>query len=162
MDDLKQTAVARLFMNCLLKRGNGVRILHWYPNFFTGGGVANVVRALAAAQSRIGAEVAIMAAAHRAPVCTAPSALSSDVGAMTWKPSWTIKLPHFLLRKIPRDVPVWLSRFKPDVVHVHGEFNPDNWWVPGLFDGAIVLSPQGAINPEVLNKKRRINQVSVF
>lgn len=132
-----------------------MRILHWYPNFLGGGGVANAVRELAAAQSRIGAEVAIMAASHRAPALYGAMALSADVGIMHWKPKWTIKLPQFLLRKIPQDVPAWLSRFKPDVVHVHGEFNPDNLWVPNLFGGPIVLSPQGAINPEVLNKNAR-------
>ena len=42
-----------------------------------------------------------------------------------------------------------LQAIAPDVVHLHGEFNPDNWWAPRLFRGPFVLTPQGAFHPAV-------------
>ena len=48
------------------------------------------------------------------------------------------------------------AELRPDVVHIHGEFNPDNWWVPRLFSCPFVLSPQGGFNPMVLVKGRRL------
>ena len=36
-----------------------MRVLHWFPNYRRGGGVANAVGAMADAQSRAGADVAI-------------------------------------------------------------------------------------------------------
>lgn len=42
-----------------------------------------------------------------------------------------------------------LRAMQPDGVHAHGEFNPDNWWAPRLWDCPIILSPQGAFHPTV-------------
>jgi glycosyltransferase involved in cell wall biosynthesis len=48
------------------------------------------------------------------------------------------------------------------LIHVHGEFNPDNLWVPRLFKRPIVLSPQGVFFPEAMEKhSRRIKALYV-
>jgi glycosyltransferase involved in cell wall biosynthesis len=47
-----------------------------------------------------------------------------------------------------------LRSFRPDVVHVHGEFNPDNLWVPRVLEAPSVLSPHGAFHPVVLARRR--------
>jgi glycosyltransferase involved in cell wall biosynthesis len=48
-----------------------------------------------------------------------------------------------------------LVSLKPDVVHIHGEFNPDNLRVPTLFRCPILLTPHGAFHPAVLSKGKR-------
>jgi glycosyltransferase involved in cell wall biosynthesis len=55
---------------------------------------------------------------------------------------------------MPSNVRRQLIDLRPDVVHVHGEFNPDNLRVPRLFQCPIVLAPKGALNLVVLQKSR--------
>ncbi len=53
------------------------------------------------------------------------------------------------------DIRTQLAALNPDVVHIHGEFNPDNLRIPGLFQCPIVLSPRGALNLLILQKSKR-------
>ena len=58
---------------------------------------------------------------------------------------------HFLRRTSIRS----LREIEPDIVHVHGEFNPDNWWAPRLWRCPLVLSPHGAFHAAVLTRGAR-------
>jgi glycosyltransferase involved in cell wall biosynthesis len=133
-----------------------VRILHWYPNYFGGGAVASAVCGLASAQLALGAEVAIAAAAASGPPLYESMEGRTQVTTIAWKPKWTVRSRRFLMRGIPAGAVERLRGFGPDVVHVHGEFNPDNLWVPRLFKAPIVLSPQGVFFPEALGKASKI------
>lgn len=133
-----------------------MRVLHWYPNFLGGGGVANAVLGLATAQARAGAEVRIAVADEGSRGPYTPSA--EDVGdlLLSWEPRWRRTLGPLVLRGIPERLRRDVRAFSPDVVHAHGEFNPDNVW-PIRFSGAealLVLSPHGAFDPAVFRKGR--------
>ena len=130
-----------------------MHVLHWYPGFRRGGGVANIVLNLANAQKKLGLEVTI-ASLDEPGMYGAPTA-EADVELITWRPAWRIGRGGVVLRGIPRPVTGRLRALRPDVIHVHGEFNPDNWWVPRLFDAPIVLSPHGAFHPAVFAKRAR-------
>lgn len=127
-----------------------MRVLHWYPNFSGGGGVANAVRLLAEAQARVGLETSIASATAADPGLYGVRGARSDVGLFEWRPAWTLRRGRIALRGISRLAARRLRALRPDVVHVHGEFNPDNWWAPRLFDVPVVLSPHGAFHPAVL------------
>lgn len=131
-----------------------MRVLHWYPGFLGGGGVANAVGGLARAEQAAGATVAIAVAESReSPLY---GGAISDVGAgievIRWRSSWTLKKGNLVLRGLPGTARRALVGWKPDVVHIHGEFNPDNLRVPFLFSCPLVLSPHGAFHPEALSK----------
>lgn len=126
-----------------------MRVLHWYPNFQGGGGVTNSVLALANAQAAMGTDVWIVSVSHDRPLYGA-LALGSGVQASTWVGRITIGRGGVRLHSMDKATRRRLQTVKPDVVHVHGEFNPDNWWAPRLFRCPVVLSPHGAFHPAVL------------
>ena len=130
-----------------------MHVLHWYPSFTRGGGVANIVLNLAAAQSALGARVTI--ASLDQPAMYGAPPLAPEVELLTWTPSWRIARGGIVLDGVPGHVAGRLAAVEPDVVHVHGEFNPDNWWVPRVFDAPVVLSPHGAFHPGVFEKHAR-------
>lgn len=132
-----------------------MKVLHWYPNFLGGGGVANAVLGLAQAQAQLGAKVAIASAIPDGPPLYQTIDARQDVDVFAWEPAWRFRLGNLQVRGLPRSVLVRLKGFAPDVVHIHGEFNPDNLWVPRLFSCPLVLSPHGAFHPIVLQKSRR-------
>jgi glycosyltransferase involved in cell wall biosynthesis len=131
-----------------------VRVLHWYPNFLAGGAVSNTVLGLAEAQASHGADVVI---------ASAESTASEVYGRLdpqqayvhSWRPSWSVRGVGAQRRGISHEERRRLVRLAPDVVHVHAEFNLDNFWAPRLFSCPLVLSPHGAFNPVVLTKTRR-------
>jgi glycosyltransferase involved in cell wall biosynthesis len=132
-----------------------MRILHWYPYFLRGGGVANAVRGLATAQAQLGCEVAIAAIVPSAPPLY--EKMEADgVTIIQWEPAWHIGREHFVLHGISRKVVQLLRRWKPDVVHVHGEYNPSNLWTRYIFKSSILLSPHGAFHPEVFVKSQKV------
>jgi glycosyltransferase involved in cell wall biosynthesis len=51
-----------------------------------------------------------------------------------------------------------LIAWRPDVVHIHGEFNPDNLRIPYVFDCAVILSSHGAFHPEVFAKSNQMGK----
>ncbi len=130
-----------------------MRVLHWYPSFQRGGGVANIVLHLADAQAELGMEPMI-ASAEAVGMYGTPTP-GAGVELIAWRPTWQIGHGGIVLRGIPHATTTRLRALRPDVVHVHGEFNPDNWWVPRLFDAPIVLSPHGAFHPSVFEKSAR-------
>ena len=132
-----------------------MRVLHWYPNFLGGGAVANTVRMLASAQSELGADVRIMAAETTRPPLYAMLKTPS-VPVLPWRPRWTVKMGRIAVRGVPNSAKSEIARFKPDVVHIHGEFNPDNLWVPKLVDVPVVLSPHGGLHALTLAKGRAL------
>ena len=130
-------------------------MLHWYPNLFGGDGVANVVVGLAGAQVRQGAEVLIAALpARREPSRIAHALRATGVRVIVWKPAWQLYSGKLGLRGLSRADRAMLADLRPDVVHLHGEFNPDNLRVPSLFGRPAFLSPHGAFHPVVRAKHR--------
>lgn len=132
-----------------------VRVLHWYPNFLAGGAVANAVFGLAEAQAARGADVVIAAAESSAPLMYGP--LSPTLARIhAWRPRWSVAGLGAQRRGMDVEERSRLVTLAPDVVHVHAEFNLDNFWAPRLFRCPLVLSPHGAFNPVVLTKTRRL------
>ena len=118
-----------------------MRILHWYPNFLGGGGVANAVLGLANAQAEFGVEVAIACAVMQdKPLYQPMENLLGNVQIFRWCPKWKFKFGNLIWRQIPKEYMEQMRKFNPDVVHVHGEFNPDNWHVLKIFNVPIILS----------------------
>ncbi len=134
----------------------GLRIVHWDANFLCGGAISHSVLGLATSQVRLGAEVVVVAARPSAPPRYGSMDGSSGVTIFEWQPRWTLRFDRFLLRGVPHSAHRSLRAFRPDVVHVHGGFNPDNLWIPRLFECPIVFSPHGSYHPEVFLKTRRI------
>lgn len=132
-----------------------MRILHWYPNFLGGGGVANAVKGLAEAQETLGAEVAIASAEADGIPLYEEMRLSEQVQVIRWKPRWVIRKGGLVLRSVPEKAWEEMRSFGADVVHIHGEFNPANLFVPRHLPAPLILSPHGAFHPVVLKKSRR-------
>lgn len=135
-----------------------MRILHWYPNFLGGGAVTNAVLGLVNAQARAGVEISIATGEASGNALYGPvvDRLHPEIKLIRWSPSWTFRRGGFVVRGVPRNIRKQLIHLKPDIVHIHGEFNPDNLKVSGLFHCPIFLSPHGAFHPVVLNKGNRV------
>jgi glycosyltransferase involved in cell wall biosynthesis len=135
-----------------------MRVVHWYPNFLGGGATANAALGLANAEANLGAEVSIAAADTLNPPLygSIREKISPGVRLIHWKPTWVVRRGSFVIRGLPSNVRQSLTSWQPHVVHIHGEFNPDNLSVPVLFKCPIVLSPHGAFAPEVFTKNRRV------
>lgn len=136
-----------------------MRVLHWYPNFCGGGAVANLTLFLAEAQARLGAEVLLAAAAAEGePLYEPPS--PAEAKLLLWQPLVRFQTGSLVLRGLRREDARRLRAFRPDVVHAHGEFNPDNLRLPQLFGSSLVLAPQGAFHPGVFMKRRRRSKLA--
>jgi glycosyltransferase involved in cell wall biosynthesis len=133
-----------------------LRVLHWYTNFLGGGGVTNALLGLANAQAHLRAEVfvATTEASGNALYGSVLNHLGPEVKLVRWTPSWRLQRGKLVLQGIPSNSRKQLTDLKPDVVHIHGEFIPDNLRIPSLFQCPIVLTPQGAINSIVLQKSK--------
>lgn len=130
-----------------------MRVLHWYPNFLGGGGVANAVLGLAKAQAELGIEVAIASAKPEGQPLYQSMQPPDNIRLFSWVPMWKVQAGSLMWRGVPEEARSALGKYAPDVVHIHGEFNPDNLWAPRLFRHAcFVLSPHGAFHPVVLQK----------
>jgi glycosyltransferase involved in cell wall biosynthesis len=136
-----------------------MRILHWYPNFLGGGGVANAVLGLATAQAELGHDVTVAAAVAKNAPLYEPMDIES-LKLATFRERRRLQSGGLRLRLIERADRVVLRSLAPDVVHAHGEFNPDNIWAVRLFDAPVFLSPQGAFHPVVLRKSRALGKRS--
>jgi glycosyltransferase involved in cell wall biosynthesis len=139
-----------------------MRILHWYPNFMGGGGVSNAVLGLSVNEARLGADVAIAAASLCGPPLYEYMGGEREVTLLEWAPRWAVKYRGFVLRRISKRAGQGLQAFHPDVVHVHGEFNADNLWVPHLFRCPVVLSPHGGFRAIDGAKGRRLLRAAYF
>jgi glycosyltransferase involved in cell wall biosynthesis len=133
-----------------------LKILHWYPDFLHGGGVANAVLGLAAAQSRHGAHVVVAAAAPAHLPLYEPMDSLTGVDVLTWHPARTLRIAGQSVRVARERDLAKLTRLQADIVHVHGELHLDNLRVSRLFRCPIVISPHGACHPAVLAKSRRM------
>ena len=134
-----------------------MRIVHWYPNFLGGGGVANAVLGLATAQSELGHDVTVVAAeAANAPLYEPME--TEGVQLTTFCERRRVQRAGLRLRLIEPADKERLRALTPDVVHAHGEFNPDNVWAVRLFDAPAFLSPQGAFHPVVMRKSRPLGK----
>lgn len=133
-----------------------MKVLHWYPNFLHGGGCANAVWGLAAAEARQGAEVVVaVAASTRQPLYQSLRAIPG-VEVLEWHPARTWMVAGQYVRLATRHESRRLTGVAPDIVHAHGEFNLDNLRVARLFRCPLVVSPHGACHPVVLAKSRRL------
>ena len=132
-----------------------MRIVHWYPNFLGGGGVANAVLGLATAQAELGHDVIVVAAEPR----NAPLYEPMDVEGLrlvTFRERRRLQVGGLRFRLIDAGERARLRLLAPEAVHAHGEFNPDNVWAVHLFGAPVFLSPQGAFHPVVLRKSRAL------
>lgn len=130
-----------------------MRILHWYPNYFDeGGGVAVATASLALSQAEQGATVAIACAEQETGAEILPLDVSQHVELLRWHPTWRFRKGNFLLRGIEAESRRRLQAFRPDVVHVHSVFLPDNLWSVRLFDAPVIVSPRGGFHPVVFEK----------
>jgi hypothetical protein len=129
-----------------------MRVLHWYPNLFGGGGVANSTLLLAEAQTRLGAEV-LLAGAMPGGEPLYGLQIPAKARLEVWRPFFHVQAGGLALRVLRPEDSQRLRAFRPDVVHLHGEFNPDNLRVPRLFSSPLVLAPHGAFNPGVFVKR---------
>ncbi|MBA3707296.1 MAG: glycosyltransferase [Planctomycetes bacterium] len=117
-----------------------------------GGGVANAVIGLANAQAELGAEVLITG--KEAPGYHLPPLVHPSIRTHFWRQRASTFLGR-IVRPGPRPAEFdALRQFKPDVVHVHGEFNPDNLCVAARIDCPLVVSPHGCFHPGVFDKRR--------
>jgi glycosyltransferase involved in cell wall biosynthesis len=133
-----------------------MRILHWHSNCLSGGGVANAVLVLAESQVRLGTEVVVAAAKPSGPPLYGPLEMGAGVTVIAWQPLWTCELSGIAVRGVPGEAVRRLRAFRPDLVHVHGAFNPENLWVPILIERPIVFSPHGGFHPDVFANRRRL------
>jgi glycosyltransferase involved in cell wall biosynthesis len=131
-----------------------LRVVHWFPNFLAGGGVANSVLALANAQSRAGSETSIVSLSSERSLYGTQQ-LEPEVAVIAWKASGSVPLGGLRMHRMARSDAQRLKALSPDVVHVHAEFNPDNWRVASLWSGPIVLSPHGAFHAAVISRGAR-------
>jgi glycosyltransferase involved in cell wall biosynthesis len=137
-----------------------VRVLHWYPNFLAGGGIANSVLALASAQADAGADVSIASLGHADPIY-GPLQLGDGVRMVTWGDRRTLIWGGLRFDAMSRRSARALRALEPHAVHVHGEFNPDNWWAPRLWSCPLVLSPHGAFHATVLQRGAKAKSLYV-
>ena len=131
-----------------------MHVVHWYPNFLAGGGVANSVQALATAQARAGASIWIASLSNDAPIYGALTPVNG-VRIATWDGTRQVGRGTVRLHLLDRASSRALADLHPDVVHVHAEFNPDNWWAPRLWKCPLVLTPHGAYHPSVMARGTR-------
>ena len=132
-----------------------MRVLHWYPDFADEGAIAKAVLGLTRAQLRLGVEVAIACARNESDGPQANYRLPG-VTYFPWEPEAQVSLGGIVARKPSRGALSQLQNYRPDIVHIHGEFHPDNLFVPFVFDCPLVLSPRGAFHPVVFAKNRRL------
>jgi glycosyltransferase involved in cell wall biosynthesis len=134
-----------------------VRVLHWYASFLTGGGVANSVLALATAQQRAGAAVSIASTSWSDPEY---GALPTDeLRIAEWNGIARVRHDRLSFHLLSLKDARALRSLEPDVVHVHGEFIPDNWWVPRLWPCPVVLTPHGAFHQAVMRRRAKGKRV---
>ena len=133
-----------------------MNVLHWYANMLHGGGVASAVAGIAAAQARLGAHVTIAAAESRDGPLYEPIPADAGVEVLTWRSHVDVRAGTQQLRLMALGERARLRGLRPDVVHVHGEFNVDNLWAPAVFGRPTIVSPHGAFHPVVLAKSRRL------
>lgn len=130
-----------------------MRVLHWYPKYLGGGAVAGAVRGLAQAQRGAGAEVAI--AARRLGGASLYGERAGDgPTVLLWSPLRPL-LARACALGVDADDRVAMRAFAPDIVHVHGELNPDNLVAARVFRSPLVISPHGGFNPRVLARGAR-------
>jgi glycosyltransferase involved in cell wall biosynthesis len=131
-----------------------MRVIHWYPNFLSGGAVAGSTARLALSQASAGAEVLVVAATEKEGKVLYGGREDAAAILQSWRPAWRLSAGGLVLRGVRRVDAQHLRAFVPDVVHAHGEFNPDNLWLPRIFRVPLVLSPRGAFHPMVFAKRK--------
>ncbi len=136
-----------------------MRILHWYQNFLGGGGVANAVLGLANGQSRLGHDVLLATMEmHQSPLYE-PLAPHLECEILTWQPRVNRRLGNLEIAVPERSLIARLNDWRPDIVHIHGEFLPSNIWASRTLRCPAVLTSHGAFHPgfpQSTNGKRRL------
>ncbi len=127
-----------------------MRVIHWYPNFLGGGGVSNAVVALATAQGAAGSDVWIATRADDHPLYGPLP--TTGMRVLEWSGRCRVGRGRVRLHLLGREAARAFVAIEPDIVHIHGEFNPDNWWAPRLWGCPLVLSPHGAFHPVVRDR----------
>jgi glycosyltransferase involved in cell wall biosynthesis len=139
-----------------------MRILHWYPNFLAGDGVAKALLGLLESEARLGADIGIAAVKRNAPPPRDAMYAGSGVTLLEWEPRRAAGSGGLFARWLPPETARALRAFRPDIVHVHGVFDPNTHWVPWLFGCPIVLSPHGGFHPMVFTKSQSAAQKLYF
>jgi glycosyltransferase involved in cell wall biosynthesis len=118
------------------------------------------VLALANAQREARARVTIVGHASGHPVYGDQRPVDG-VTVARWRDYLSLRIGGVRLRLIDRSDARSLRALAPDVVHVHAEFNPDNWWVPRLWRRPLVLTPHGAFHEVVRRRRQTAKQLYV-
>ena len=135
-----------------------MRILHWYQNFLGGGGVANGVLGLANAQLRLGHNVLLATMETQQRPLYEPLSPHVECEILTWRPRVNHRLGNLQIVLPERSLITRLNDWRPDILHLHGEFLPSNIWVCRALGCPAVLTSQGAFHPGLLrsgSRKRR-------
>ena len=136
-----------------------MRILHWYQNFLGGGGVANALLGLANAQSRLGHDVLVATMERLQAPMYEPIAPHLDCEILTWRPRIHGRVGKLEIVVPAKSLVARLNDWRPDIVHLHGEFLPSNIWAARALRCPAVLTSQGAFHPGLLESasgKRRL------
>jgi glycosyltransferase involved in cell wall biosynthesis len=136
-----------------------MRVVHWFPNQFKGGGVANSVLALASAQVSQGADVWVAALPEDGAGIYGPIDADVEIGVETWAGRWAVSVASLSMHALGLSDMRKLRALNPDVAHIHAEFNPDNWWVPLIWKCPLVLTPHGAFHPMVAARRARAKRL---
>ena len=88
-----------------------MRVVHWYPNFLAGGGVANSVLALANAQAAAGADTWIASLAHKDPIY-GPLQPDDGVRLATWGTGRTLRWGGLRLHALGRGQAAFSARLR--------------------------------------------------
>jgi len=130
-----------------------MRVLHWHPRYLGGGHIAEAVRGLAAAQQAAGVKV-VIAARRLGGASLAQPGANGGPDVLLWSPLRPLLAPACALGVMPEDR-VALRAFAPDVVHIHGETQPENLVAARVFRARLVISPYGGFHPRALMRGAR-------
>lgn len=127
-----------------------MRILHWYQNFLGGGGVANAVLGLANAQSRLGHTVLLATMETQQRPLYEPLSPHLECEILTWRPRVHHRLGNLEIVLPERSLIARLNDWRPDIVHLHGEFLLSNIWASRTLRCPAVLTSHGTFHPGLL------------
>ena len=124
-----------------------MRILHFYQNFLGGGGVANGVLGLVNAQKQLGHDVLLAAMEAPRPPLYEPMGPQLDGELLTWRSKRTFTLGGVEIAFPNGRLADEITRWRPEIVHAHGEFLPLNLWLRRALKLPMILTPHGAFHP---------------
>lgn len=124
--------------------------------------MANALLGLANGQSRLGHDVLLATMERQQPPLYEPLAPHLECEILTWQPRVNRRLGNLEIAVPERSLIARLNDWRPDIVHIHGEFLPSNIWASRAIRCPAVLTSQGAFHPGLLKSgsgKRRLSRL---